>query len=100
MLAYYVEWHLRERLKPMLFDAEFLEQAQGQRPSPVAKAVRSEHARDKDASKHANDGLPLHSLGTLAARCQPRLYPVNHSASLNKLSKIKGLRSFDAQSSG
>ena len=27
MLAYYVEWHMRERLKPMLFDDEYLDEA-------------------------------------------------------------------------
>jgi hypothetical protein len=87
MLAYYVEWHLRERLKPMLFDDEFLEQAQGQRASPVAKAVRSEHARDKDASKHASDGLPLHSLRTLLQDLATLAYNITHT-SLNPNAKI------------
>jgi len=87
MLAYYVEWHLRERLKPMLFDDEFLEQAQGQRASPVAKAVRSEHARDKDTSKHASDGLPLHSLRTLLQDLATLAYNITHT-SLNPNAKI------------
>jgi hypothetical protein len=65
MLAYYVEWHMRERLKSMLFDDEHLEEVSAGRASPVAKAVRSEHAKAKDASKRADDGLPLHSLRTL-----------------------------------
>jgi hypothetical protein len=65
MLAYYVEWHMRERLKPMLFDDEHLDQASATRASPVAKAVRSEQAKAKDASKRADDGLPLHSFRTL-----------------------------------
>jgi hypothetical protein len=65
MLAYYVEWHMRERLKSMLFDDEHLEEVSAGRASPVLKAVRSEHAKAKDASKHADDGLPLHSLRTL-----------------------------------
>lgn len=65
MLAYYVEWHMRARLKPMLFDDEQIEQASAQRASPVAKAIRSEHAKAKDASKCADDGLPLHSFHTL-----------------------------------
>ena len=65
MLAYYVEWHMRARLKPMLFDDEHLEEASASRVSPVAKAVRSEQAKTKDASKLAEDGLPLHSLRTL-----------------------------------
>jgi hypothetical protein len=65
MLAYYVEWHMRERLKPMLFDDEYLDEASATRASAVAKAVRSEQARAKDASKRAEDGLPLHSFRTL-----------------------------------
>jgi hypothetical protein len=65
MLAYYVEWHMRQRLKPMLFDDEMLDVASATRASAVAKAVRSEHAKDKDASKTADDGLPLHSFRTL-----------------------------------
>ncbi len=65
MLAYYVEWHMRERLKSMLFDDEHLIEASAARPSAVAKAVRSEHAKAKDASKTADDGLPLHSFRTL-----------------------------------
>ena len=65
MLAYYVEWHMRRRLKPMLFDDEHLDEASASRASPVAKAVRSEQAKAKDASKRADDGLPLHSFRTL-----------------------------------
>ncbi len=65
MLAYYVEWHMRERLKPLLFDDEQLDEASAARASAVAKAARSEHARDKDKSKRADDGLPLHSFRTL-----------------------------------
>jgi len=65
MLAYYVEWHMRQRLKPMLFDDEHLDEASASRASAVAKAVRSEQAKTKDASKRAEDGLPLHSFRTL-----------------------------------
>ena len=65
MLAYYVEWHMRARLKPMLFDDEYLDEASATRASPVAKAARSDHAKAKDASKHADDGLALHSFRTL-----------------------------------
>lgn len=87
MLAYYVEWHLRQQLKPMLFDDEFLEQAQAQRLSPVAKAVRSQHARRKDASKRAEDGLPLHSLRTMLQDLATLAYNITHT-SLNPKAKI------------
>jgi DDE family transposase len=65
MLAYYVEWHMRRRLKPLLFDDEYLDEASATRASPVVKAVRSDHAKAKDATKRAEDGLPLHSFRTL-----------------------------------
>jgi transposase len=51
MLAYYVEWHMGQRLKPMLFDDEYLDQASTSRASAVAKAIRSEHAKAKDATR-------------------------------------------------
>jgi hypothetical protein len=65
MLAYYVEWQMRQRLKPMLFDDQYLDEANATRTSPVAKALRSDHAKAKDRTKHAEDGLPLHSFRTL-----------------------------------
>lgn len=79
MLAYYVEWHMRERLKPMLFDDEYLEQANAARVSPVAKAVRSAHAKAKDKTKHAEDGLPLHSFRTLLSDLATLAYNITHT---------------------
>ena len=49
----------------MLFDDEYLDQASASRASPVLKALRSAHAKAKDAGKTADDGLPLHSFRTL-----------------------------------
>ena len=80
MLAYYVESHMREHLKPMLFDDEFIDQARATRASPVAKAVRSEHARAKDASKRADDGLPLHSFRTLLQDLGTLAYNIAHTS--------------------
>ena len=79
MLAYYVEWHMRQRLKPMLFDDECLDEASLSRASPVAKAVRSEHAKAKDASKTADDGLPLHSFRTLLKDLGTLAFNVTHT---------------------
>ena len=87
MLAYYVEWQMRARLKPMLFDDEFLDEASASRPSPVAKAVRSEHAKGKDARKLADDGLPLHSFKTLLQDLATLAYNITHK-SLNPEAKI------------
>lgn len=87
MLAYYVEWHMRERLKPMLFDDEFIEEAQASKVSAVAKARRSDHAKDKDASKHADDGTPLHSFRTLMQDLGTLAYNITYTA-LNPKAKI------------
>ena len=87
MLAYYVEWHMRECLKPMLFDDEFIEQTQAARVSPVNKALRSDHARAKDASKRADDGSPLHSFRTLLQDLGTVAYNIT-STSLNPNAKI------------
>lgn len=65
MLAYYVEWHMRDALAPILFEDEDKEAAQTDRSSIVAPAERSKSAQRKDARKTTEDGLPLHSFQTL-----------------------------------
>lgn len=67
MLAYYVEWHMRRALAPLLFDDEEREAAQAQRTSVVAPAQRSASAQQKAASKQTVDGLPVHSFRSLLA---------------------------------
>lgn len=87
MLAYYVEWHMRRHLKPMLFDDEYLDEASARRASPVVKAVRSEQAKVKDATRRAEDGLPLHSFRTLLKDLATLTYNITHTA-LNPEAKI------------
>lgn len=67
MLSYYVEWHLRKRLAPFLFDDPDREAAESLRRSIVAPAERSPAAHQKDRTKRTADGLPVHSLRTLLA---------------------------------
>jgi transposase len=67
MLAYYVEWHMRRDLAPLLFDDEDRQGAQALRSSVVAPAQRSESAQKKATTKHTSDGLPAHSFRTLLA---------------------------------
>ena len=67
MLAYYVEWHMREKLAPLLFDDEDAQYAETLRESVVAPAVRSPSAKQKDRTKRTADGLPVHSFRTLLA---------------------------------
>ena len=67
MLAYYVEWSLRARLAPMLYDDDDRDAAEALRESPVAKAQRSAAALAKSATGRAADGLPVHSFQSLLA---------------------------------
>ena len=67
MLAYYVEWHMRQKLKPILFEDEQRAAAESLRPSIVAPAPRSELAQRKDESKRTADGLPVQSFQSLLA---------------------------------
>ena len=65
MLAYYVVWHMRERLAPLLFDDHDKENARKGRASPVAPAKVSAAAHAKAASRKTAGGLPVHSFRTL-----------------------------------
>ena len=58
MLAYYVEWHMRQALAPLLFVEEDLAGARAAR-DPVAQASPSQNALAKTSSKRSHDGLPL-----------------------------------------
>ena len=74
MLAYYVEWHMRSKLAPVLFDDHDRAAGEQLRESVVQPAQRSPAAHRKAASKRTDDDLPVHSfrslmseLGTLTA---------------------------------
>jgi Transposase DDE domain len=73
MLAYYVEFHMRSRLAPILFDDHDRAAAAAERQSIVAPAQRSPAARRKITSRRTDDGLPVHSfrslIGDLATLC-------------------------------
>ena len=79
MLAYYVEWHMRRALAPLLFDDDDPAAAEAVRASPVAPARRSKAARAKAGRKRTPDGLPVHSfqslLGDLATLTRNRVRP-------------------------
>ncbi len=65
MLAWHVEWHMRKRLAPILFEDDDREGARRKRSSPVAKSDVSDRARFKAATKENPEGLPVHSMETL-----------------------------------
>ncbi len=67
MLAYYLEWHMRQRLAPMLFDDTDKDEAEALRRSVVAQAQRSKAAVKKQTTGLTEDGLPVHSFRSLLA---------------------------------
>ena len=67
MLAYYLEWHMRQCLAPMLFDDTDKEEAEALRNSVVAQAQRSKAAIKKQTTGLTPDGLPVHSFHSLLA---------------------------------
>jgi transposase len=79
MLAYYVEWHMRRLLAPVLFDDHDQPQAKSARASIVAPAQRSAAALRKARTKKTDDGLKAHSfqtlLGDLATIVKNRIQP-------------------------
>jgi transposase len=81
MLAYYVEWHMRQLLAPILFDDDDRAQAQAARASIVAPAQRSASAKLKALTKQTSDGLRVHSfqtlIGDLATIVKNRIQPTD-----------------------
>ena len=77
MLAYYVEWHMRQRLKPLLFDDEDPAAGEAARHSVVAPAQVSDSAKAKARRKRTAKGHPVHSFRTLlddlATLCKNRV---------------------------
>ena len=88
MLAYYVEWHMRQALAPILFDDDDKAGADVQRASVVAPAQPSAKARRKASRQRTDEGEPVHSFQTvltdLATIVKNRIEP-----------RIAGAASFD-----
>jgi hypothetical protein len=71
LLAYHLEWHMRQALTPILFDDHDRATAEKQRRSPVSKATVSPAARRKAARKRTDDGHLVHSFRSLLADLAP-----------------------------
>src|SRR6476620_3071573 len=67
MPAYHLEWHMRQALRPILFEDHDKSNAQAARTSIVAKAERSAAADRKAATKRTDDGFTVHSFRSLLA---------------------------------
>jgi len=66
MLAYYVEWHMRKALAPILFEDEELEKERKRR-DPILPAKPSESVKMKKSTHRTADGLPVHDFESLMA---------------------------------
>ena len=99
MLAYYVEWHMRQKLAPILFDDEDPEAGRQLRDSVVAPSQRSPQALRKTHRKRTDEGDPVHSFQTLTTlsdlatisknRIQPQL---PGSAAFDKITRPTSLQ--------
>jgi len=81
-LAYYVEWHLRKALAPVLFEDEGLDEARVTR-DPVDKAAPSESVKRKKTTHLTPDGGAVQSfqslMKTLGTRCRNKCRAGNNN---------------------
>ena len=79
MLSYYLSWHMKQALAPILFHDHDKPAAAAKRTDPVAPAQRSDLALHKAARKRTNEGVPVHSftslLAHLATLCANHIQP-------------------------
>src|SRR6266508_127581 len=71
MLAYYVEWHMRRAVEPMLFDDDDAAAGEAERRSVVAPAQRSPRATAKALPTRTDEGAPVHSFQSLLRNLRP-----------------------------
>ena len=81
MLSYYISWHMKQALAPILFHDNDKPAAAAKRANPVAAAQRSDAALAKAARKHTHDNTPVHSftslLADLATICANQIQPAD-----------------------
>ena len=81
MLSYYISWHMKQALAPILFHDNDKPGAAAKRANPVAAAQRSDQALAKAARKRTEDGVPVHSftslLADLATICANHIQPAD-----------------------
>jgi transposase len=86
MLSYYLTWHMKQSLAPMLFTDHDKPAAVAARQSAVAPAQRSDAALRKATRKRTDQHTPLHSftslLTDLATICANHIQPADHAPSL------------------
>lgn len=89
MLSYYISWHMKQALAPVLFIDNDKHGAAAKRTDPVAAAHRSDQALAKAARKHTNDDYPVHSftslLSDLATICANQIQPTSDLPAFTKI---------------
>ncbi|KAA8969799.1 IS1634 family transposase [Mycobacterium sp.] len=79
MLSYYISWHMKQALAPLLFRDHDKAAGAAKRVNPVVAAQRSDAALAKAARKRTDDDTPVHSftslLADLATLCANRIQP-------------------------
>ena len=89
MLSYYLSWHMKQALAPILYHDHDKPAAAAKRPNPVAAAQRSDAALAKAARKHTDDDTPVHSftslLADLATICANNIQPADDMPAFTKL---------------
>ena len=89
MLSYYISWHMKQALAPILFYDNDKHGAAAKRTDPVAAAQRSEAALTKAARKRTEDNYPVHSftslLADLATLCANHIQPADEMPAFTKL---------------
>jgi Transposase DDE domain len=81
MLSYYISWHMKAALAPILFVDHDKPAAAAKRANPVAAAQRSDQALTKAARKRTPEDTPVHSftslLADLATLCANQIQPAD-----------------------
>ena len=101
MLSYYISWHMKHALAPILFTDNDKPAAAAKRADPVAPAPRSDQALTKAARKRTEDDHPVHSftslLTDLATLCANHIQPTDDLPAFTKLTRPTPLqqRAFD-----
>jgi transposase len=89
MLSYYISWHMKQRLAPILFQDNDKPAAAAKRSSPVAAAERSDAALAKAARKRTPENTPVHSftslLADLATICANQIQPAHDMPAFTKI---------------
>jgi hypothetical protein len=96
MLSYYISWHMKQALAPLLFRDHDKPAAAAKRTNPVAAAQRSDAALVKASRKHTNDDTPVHSftslIADLATICANHIQPADDMPAFTKFTTPTALQ--------